>query len=120
MGCVHGKGTNTSSPQRGGLDKLKLEYGYHVKRPKNGESLNLNNSVKGGGEAYHAVISVGGGGISQRMSVKNIAADEFIGGWPRWLVENVPKDALAGLVPKTADSYDKLAKVIMNFESLQI
>ncbi|XP_075483244.1 cyclin-dependent kinase A-1-like [Primulina tabacum] len=111
MGCIHGKGTSPYSPKRGGLDKLKLEYGYHVKRPEKGESLNVNNSVKGGGEAFHAVIPVGGGGISQRTSVKNIAADEFVGGWPRWLVENVPKDALAGLVPKTADSYDKLAKV---------
>ncbi|XP_073149447.1 cyclin-dependent kinase A-1-like [Henckelia pumila] len=104
MGCVQAKGTTTYSPQRGGLDKLKLEHGYHVKRPENGETLNVNNSVKGGDEAYNA-------GISQRISVKNIAADEFVGGWPRWLIENVPKDALAGLVPKTADSYDKLAKV---------
>ncbi|KAI6691986.1 hypothetical protein NL676_019696 [Syzygium grande] len=37
--------------------------------------------------------------------------DDLVGGWPKWLLENVKKDALAGLVPKTADSYDKLAKV---------
>ncbi|KZV14926.1 Serine/threonine-protein kinase [Dorcoceras hygrometricum] len=126
MGCVQGKGTDTCSPQRGGLDELKLEYGYHAKSPENRESLHATNSVKGVAEAYNATISVGsrggernisreserviGGNISQR--IYNITtADEFFGWWPRWLVENIPKDALDGLVPKTADSYDKLAKV---------
>uniref|UniRef100_A0A1U7YEN6 Probable serine/threonine-protein kinase At1g54610 n=1 Tax=Nicotiana sylvestris TaxID=4096 RepID=A0A1U7YEN6_NICSY len=37
--------------------------------------------------------------------------DELVDGWPKWLVDNIPKEVLVGLVPKTADSYDKLAKV---------
>ncbi|KAF8018629.1 hypothetical protein BT93_H3504 [Corymbia citriodora subsp. variegata] len=37
--------------------------------------------------------------------------DDLVDGWPKWLLDNVNKDFLAGLVPKSADSYDKLAKV---------
>ncbi|KAK4417348.1 putative serine/threonine-protein kinase [Sesamum alatum] len=88
MGCVPSKGT-ISSPQRG-LEKLKHEHGY-VKR-----------------ENERGVVGRGGNVVAQR---KKIATDELVGGWPRWLVDNVPVDDLAGLVPKTADSYDKLAKV---------
>lgn len=37
--------------------------------------------------------------------------EELIDGWPKWLVDNIPREALAGLVPKSADSYDKIDKV---------
>ncbi|CAN4081202.1 unnamed protein product [Withania somnifera] len=37
--------------------------------------------------------------------------EELIEGWPKWLVANIPREALAGLVPKSADSYDKIDKV---------
>lgn len=37
--------------------------------------------------------------------------DELVDGWPRWLVNNIPRDVLAGLVPKSADSYIKIDKV---------
>ena len=52
-----------------------------------------------------------GGNVSRRIIIKQIAGDDFVEGWPKWLVDNIPRDALAGLVPKSADSYDKLAKV---------
>ncbi|PQQ04790.1 putative serine/threonine-protein kinase [Prunus yedoensis var. nudiflora] len=53
-----------------------------------------------------------GGNVSGRITLKQIGGDDdTVGGWPKWLVENVPEDVLAGLVPKTADSYDKLAKI---------
>jgi len=43
---------------------------------------------------------------------KNIDADsECVEGWPKWLVDNIPPNVLHGLVPKTADSYEKLGKV---------
>ncbi|XP_047321142.1 probable serine/threonine-protein kinase At1g54610 [Impatiens glandulifera] len=61
------------------------------------------------------VTTVGGGvstsTVSHRNSGKKINAEEMINGWPKWLIDNVPKKVLAGLVPKTADSYDKLSKV---------
>ncbi|MCI31991.1 putative serine/threonine-protein kinase, partial [Trifolium medium] len=33
------------------------------------------------------------------------------GEWPKWLVDNIPKNVLATLIRKTADSYEKLGKV---------
>ncbi|KAJ8544093.1 hypothetical protein K7X08_028604 [Anisodus acutangulus] len=42
---------------------------------------------------------------------RKIGGDELVDGWPKWLVDNIPKEVLVGLVPKTADSYHKLAKV---------
>ncbi|XP_030544115.2 probable serine/threonine-protein kinase At1g54610 [Rhodamnia argentea] len=36
---------------------------------------------------------------------------ELVDGWPKWLIDNVPKRALRGLVPRSADSYDKIDKV---------
>ncbi|XP_071728714.1 probable serine/threonine-protein kinase At1g54610 [Rutidosis leptorrhynchoides] len=43
--------------------------------------------------------------------VKKIGSDDLIGGWPKWLIDNIPSHVLANLVSKTADSYDKLAKI---------
>lgn len=36
---------------------------------------------------------------------------QLVDGWPKWLTDNVPKHVLRGLVPKSADSYDKIDKV---------
>lgn len=56
------------------------------------------------------------GNVSRRMNVPEIVGgEELVDGWPKWLVENISREALAGLVPKSADSYDKLAKVIVRF-----
>ncbi|MED6173833.1 hypothetical protein PIB30_063423 [Stylosanthes scabra] len=40
-----------------------------------------------------------------------IAGYEFVEGWPKWLVDNIPKEVLSALVAKSADSYEKLDKV---------
>ncbi|OQU76930.1 hypothetical protein SORBI_3010G236700 [Sorghum bicolor] len=37
--------------------------------------------------------------------------DELVDGWPTWLLANVPREALQGIVPKSADAYDKIEKV---------
>ncbi|KAL8030770.1 hypothetical protein ABFX02_14G307400 [Erythranthe guttata] len=37
--------------------------------------------------------------------------DQLVDGWPKWLVRNIPRDALSNIVPKSADSYDKIDKV---------
>ncbi|KAK6125751.1 hypothetical protein DH2020_040506 [Rehmannia glutinosa] len=125
MGCVQARGT-TYSPERA-LEKLKFENGY-VK----GENAGRYNSSRqqhqrvaantggggargGGGERKISRESErgmnGGGNVPMRILAEKIAADELVDGWPKWLVDNVPPDGLAGLVPKSADSYDKLAKV---------
>ncbi|KAB2635314.1 serine/threonine-protein kinase [Pyrus ussuriensis x Pyrus communis] len=36
---------------------------------------------------------------------------EIVDGWPKWLADNISREILTGLVPKSADSYDKLDKV---------
>lgn len=40
-----------------------------------------------------------------------IDGEELVDGWPKWLTDNVPKKVLAGLVPKSAENYDKVDKV---------
>lgn len=45
----------------------------------------------------------------------NESKNEFVDGWPKWLLDNIPTNVLAKLVPKSADSYEKLAKVIQFF-----
>nr|GME04763.1 probable serine/threonine-protein kinase At1g54610 [Ipomoea batatas]GME18339.1 probable serine/threonine-protein kinase At1g54610 [Ipomoea batatas] len=37
--------------------------------------------------------------------------EELVDGWPKWLVDNIPREVLAGLVPKSADSFDKIDKI---------
>ncbi|KAK3018016.1 hypothetical protein RJ639_004736 [Escallonia herrerae] len=54
----------------------------------------------------------GGGNASQRITLaKPAGEEEFVDGWPKWLTDNIHKEALAGLVPRSAESYDKLDKV---------
>ncbi|KAM1880990.1 hypothetical protein ACFX13_002651 [Malus domestica] len=48
---------------------------------------------------------------SQRVSYKVSVDEELVDGWPKWLTDNISREILAGLVPKSADSYDKLDKV---------
>lgn len=136
MGCILARHSVNSPPDR--LENLKLEIGY-VKGENNGRQstgqinflvepikvfkhgMDRNGSSKsmlpavGGGRGVDKkyILSTDGakeknnGSLSQRIVLKKIAADE----WPKWLVENVPKEALEGLAKKTADSYDKIAKV---------
>ncbi|KAM3359838.1 putative serine/threonine-protein kinase [Capsicum galapagoense] len=59
-------------------------------------------------------VRIGNDSSSQRGTSGNgrkIGGDELVHGWPKWLVDNITNEVLVGLVPKTADSYEKLAKV---------
>lgn len=128
MGCVQTKSSTYSPPQT--LEKLKQENGY-VKRENGGRptgqrepgklfrqeldkkrEVAVNGAVNGGdklvvGEGLKNDV----GNVSQRFSSKKAGGDELVDGWPKWLVDNIAREVLAGLVPKSADSYDKLAKV---------
>ncbi|KAH7520751.1 hypothetical protein FEM48_Zijuj08G0178700 [Ziziphus jujuba var. spinosa] len=133
MGCILDK-TSTNSPSQEGLEKLKLDGGYvkggHEGRPINRKqpgkdprkrhhqdrSVKKVVAVNGGGEAQKESDTNGGGGGNvvkkvQNVKKKNIEGYELVNGWPKWLVDNIPGDVLAGLVPKSADSYEKLAKI---------
>lgn len=127
MGCVQTKAGGTYSPNRtidrlknqngyvrggegrvgGGIERLKQQNGYLVKTGgksagNNGEEKKISREDEREGN---------GGKVSQRVVVKKIGTEELINGWPKWLVGNIPRDILANLVRKSADSYDKLGKV---------
>ncbi|KAJ0096927.1 hypothetical protein Patl1_27653 [Pistacia atlantica] len=120
MGCVQAKGSTYSPSQ--GLERLKTENGY-VKGVSKvvavGEHSGKLVKKEGGGEVKVVpagegeAAKGGGGGEGERRVVvrKKIEGDELVDGWPKWLVDNIPPDVLASLVPKSADSYDKLAKI---------
>lgn len=141
MGCVQARHSVNSPPNRLENLKLEIGYvkGENDRQQSigqkqvlvepievfkhgmdcNGSSKRMLPAVGGGrGGDKKSVLSRDGakeknnGSLSQRIVLKKIAADEYVDGWPKWLVENVPKEALKGLAKKTADSFEKLAKVI--------
>lgn len=112
MGCVQGKYASTYSQSRG-LDKLKQERGFAAKRGEKedgGVAGNGEKVVDREGETVRS--NDANGNFSQQNASKKIGGDDQVAdGWPKWLVDNVPFEVLSGLVRKSADSYDKLAKV---------
>ncbi|EOY16810.1 Serine/threonine-protein kinase [Theobroma cacao] len=134
MGCVQGKNSMNSPPK--GLEKLKMENGYigtggfvghrrstgqrysasgRVYRPEPPKKLNgfgsADGVVAGGKEGNF-------NGKEKERSDKTVekrnclvVGDEIVDGWPKWLIDNIPKEVLAGLVPKSAESYVKLDKI---------
>ncbi|KAM7523641.1 hypothetical protein LguiA_013543 [Lonicera macranthoides] len=119
MGCVQSKGSPYSPI--GGVVKLKsdngfVKGGYGVKPIAQKQPLKsdaVEGSVVDGenGKFREDESGVNGGGnVSMKIVVKRISADEVVDGWPKWLFDNIPNDVLAGLVPRSADSYDKLSK----------
>ncbi|KVH99568.1 Protein kinase, ATP binding site-containing protein [Cynara cardunculus var. scolymus] len=97
MGCAPTKPFMDSSHPVG-LEKLKMENGYVRKSSSSSSSGGRSNRKEG----KKTVEGEGGG----RPSVSH----DLVDGWPKWLTDNVPKDALDGLLPKSADAYDKLDK----------
>lgn len=120
MGCIQAK----LSPPQNVVERLKMEGGYvkgvsagrvvvqKAVGKENGKVSRHGGDGNGVGERVRNGGGGGDGGSRSRKSVKKkISEDELVDGWPKWLVDNIPKEVLAGLVPKSADSYDKLAKV---------
>lgn len=133
MGCVLGKSYGFS-PNR--LEGMKVENGYvkgsgvEKQRRREQQQMGGNNmeeeekrngtrdqkeKIKGRDGIGNGVKLMGKNDQSQRGTSGDggkIGGDELVDiGWPKWLVDNIPKEVLVGLVPKTADSYDKVAKV---------
>ncbi|XP_031120602.1 probable serine/threonine-protein kinase At1g54610 [Ipomoea triloba] len=133
MGSVQAK-----PPQRG-AEKMRLENGYaraarrstgqryvteEPGRPSRPEPRIGNDAYVGNGGRETAVDrkviarkgekprSSGGKAPAEIDSKKtNSGEEEMVDGWPKWLVDNIPGQVLAGLVPKSADSYEKIDKV---------
>ncbi|CAK9154180.1 unnamed protein product [Ilex paraguariensis] len=111
-----GGGGRASVGSRGSREgKLITREGHREKSSGGGGS----SSSGGGGRGRSGGGDRSGGGgdrdegkVSQRLkSSKAGEEDELVDGWPKWLTDNIPRDALDGLVPKSAESYDKLDKV---------
>ncbi|KAK6792329.1 hypothetical protein RDI58_011410 [Solanum bulbocastanum] len=138
MGCVQAKPSMHSPPR--GLEKLKLESGYvgrgehvrprrstgqrpHELREKNAAGRRLSDANRDTiNERINLVITNEGGkkqtnennDVGRKVTKTTTTTheeEELIDGWPKWLVDNIPREVLAGLVPKSADSYEKIDKV---------
>lgn len=103
MGCVFGKEIAASGPpsgeivQRGNRSPLKSE---------NGEGKRKGESRKGrGGERRREKPN-------PRLSnpPKHLQGEQVAAGWPSWLA-NVAGDAINGLTPRRADTFQKLDKI---------
>ncbi|KAJ0920850.1 putative protein-serine/threonine kinase CMGC-CDK-CRK7-CDK9 family [Helianthus annuus] len=139
MGCAPTKPLVDATTHQG-LHKLKMENGYVRGSRKSTSGGRSSGSSGGSGRKEKAVSgremegtrrsngsgggtggsSSGGGrggsdgGVVRRsssVSVRSDELDELVDGWPKWLTDNVPKHALDGLVPKSAEAYDKLDKI---------
>lgn len=97
IGGAQAKPSNNSSHSRG-LDKLKLQNGY---------------IGKGGDMHWEPGRKYNSGNVSQKeVPFMPIETVELVDGLPKWLTDNVPRKILSALVVKSADSYDKLSKVL--------
>ncbi|KAM7266470.1 hypothetical protein ACFE04_004367 [Oxalis oulophora] len=75
------------------------------------QEVTVNEEDKGGGgDGITSGTSSGGGDVIKRGSMM-IDDDEMVDGWPKWLTDNVPREIFAGLVPKSAEAYDKIEKI---------
>ncbi|KAF4371660.1 hypothetical protein F8388_008600 [Cannabis sativa] len=135
MGCIQAKHGDSPTQSRGSVQRLKEKYGYASgSRAEDGslvttkqvdkvvvfqtEGAKINVVDLGCGADLEKETSIGGSIKSNstktaRKNKKkhNIGGDELVNGWPKWLVDNIASEVLAGLIPKSADSYDKLAKI---------
>ncbi|XP_055834761.1 probable serine/threonine-protein kinase At1g54610 [Solanum dulcamara] len=136
MGCAQAKPSMHSPPR--GLEKLKLESGYvargehvrprrstgqrpHEPREKNAAGRRLSDANRDTINGRNVMITNEGEkkqtnessdvGRKITKTTTTTEEEELIDGWPKWLVDNIPSEVLAGLVPKSADSYDKIDKV---------
>nr|QYW07103.1 cyclin-dependent kinase like 4 [Dimocarpus longan] len=110
MGCVQAKGSTNSPPR--GLDKLKMDNGYVGRghRRSTGQRFERRDSARVAMN-YNAVYGNGSEGQELRGGGGGGVEVETVDGWPKWLTDNIPRHVLAGLVPKSAEAYDKLDKV---------
>ncbi|WJX20576.1 [pyruvate dehydrogenase (acetyl-transferring)] kinase [Trifolium repens] len=133
MGCVQAKpleseGSSDNNNNRG-LNRFKMENGYIPssdfvphRRSTGAQTkthLDKNKTIDHKQPRKHRVVVDGKGGKGKRdgdlkdskKHLNKCFEDEMVDGWPKWLVDNVPIQSLAGLVPKSAESYKMIDKV---------
>ncbi|KAH9691856.1 protein kinase domain-containing protein [Citrus sinensis] len=133
MGCVQAKSSMNSPHGGGGLYKLKMENGYvgnkalmghrrSTGQRYNGKEtgrfqklelpVNYDDFENGGEEKVSGEQRVRDNGTGTGTGKSGGGVDgKLVNGWPKWLTDNIPREVLAGLVPKSAESYDKIDKV---------
>ncbi|XP_028557210.1 probable serine/threonine-protein kinase At1g54610 isoform X2 [Dendrobium catenatum] len=109
MGCVQTKPTSNSPPRS--LAKLKSDHGYVPVGATGGRPPRPPRPREVGAETVSEQKRPPQPPPPPPPRQLVASVDELVDGWPRWLVNNIPKDVLAGLVPKSADSYVKIDKV---------
>ncbi|KAG9129271.1 hypothetical protein Leryth_015663 [Lithospermum erythrorhizon] len=95
--------------------------GYHVHGPQGFKDVDKA-LIRQEHAKYIGAIGVGdnkitregenqGVNVARRITEKETEPEESVDKLPTWLVDNIPMSVLAGLNTKTADSYEKIAKV---------
>ncbi|XP_051124148.1 probable serine/threonine-protein kinase At1g54610 [Andrographis paniculata] len=66
-----------------------------------------------GGEDRAAAMEAAGrkSGSNRAESAKKSGEDELVDGWPKWLTDNIPREVLKSIVPKSADAFVKIDKI---------
>lgn len=135
MGCVQGKATGYSFNRT--VEEMKQQNGYRDRgrgrgqqeeavKPElgtikkstgagNGEENKISNRERERLVLDETTDAPGNNNNNNNndgnVEKKKINGEDVVDGWPKWLVDNIHRDILAGMVPRSADSYHKLAKV---------
>lgn len=116
MGCVFGRAIAAGS----GSGDLEKEREVRRKDEKVGVEVEVGSGVEdsdvekpGGKRMARSVQHLA------RNVVKHVEGEQVAAGWPSWLVA-VAGEALNGLVPRRADSFQKLDKVNLMFLNISL
>lgn len=121
MGCAQSSRPSIDSPLSR-LEKMKLQNGYMNGQARRStgtrkfrqDPAELKRNGHDNGVVRERVVgerkSVGKDGDDQKFPEK-VEEVELVDGWPKWLTDNIPREILKDLVPKSSDSYIKIDKV---------
>ncbi|KAK4774787.1 hypothetical protein SAY86_009722 [Trapa natans] len=122
MGSIPTKlASSTSSQPKGLLEKTEGENGRAAaaaatdmdrQRPTDHRNPQADTTARQGAPTKRDEGECKGGSSGNVVFGMRPPADEdTVDGWPMWLVKNVPRRVLEGLVPKSAESYHKINKI---------
>ncbi|CAN0865316.1 Probable serine/threonine-protein kinase At1g54610 [Linum grandiflorum] len=95
MGCIQSSKRRRRPP----LAWCPSTLSNHEKQSTNLSNKNSKDDHLDVVKAAAEVAAVAGGRKAHRKGVlKKIGTDDYVDGWPKWLVDNIPKDVLAGLI----------------------
>lgn len=121
MGCASSKGAVLLTPppacsngKSKGKGKFKGRGRAGSRRALAGSLCNTGHSESGEFEQVSSNDHVALQSLPLQRNLRgHIEGEQIAAGWPAWLT-NVAKEAIYGLVPQKAESYEKLGKVSNN------